>query len=139
MPEMENESPVRTKLPTELDEEQPFLSIAEVKLSLRQMLTMVTGAMAWFFALSITSSIFSISEPFSGLLWSWILVCGFFFALAKKDGLPYEEYLAQRIVFLISDRQFVLRDEEPTDISVEEADWDAIEDPYRMWGADDDK
>lgn len=137
MPEVENETAVRTKLPTELDEEQPFLSISELKLSLRQMLTVVAGAMLWFMMLSITASIFSIDEIFSGIVWSWVLFGGIFFALAKKDGLPYEEYLAQRIVFLISDRHFVLRDEEPTDVSVEEADWDAIEDPYRMWGGDD--
>jgi hypothetical protein len=126
----EDDAPVRTKLPTELDEEQPFLSIAEVKLSLRQMLTMVSGAALWFTALSITANIFSISQIFAGLVWSWILLGAFFFALAKKDGLPYEEYLAQRIVFLISDRQFVLKDEEPNNIAVDEADWDAIEDPY---------
>lgn len=132
MPENEREFSPRTKLPQELDEEQPFLSISELKLSLRQMLTLVTGATIWFTLLSLTSSLFGLSSVFSGIVWSWVLILTIFFAIAKKDGLPYEEYVAQRIIFLISDRQFILRDEKTINQEVDETDWNRIENPY-IW------
>lgn len=131
MPETEQEFSPRTKLPQEMDEEQPFLSVSEIKLSLRQMLTLVTGATIWFAALSLTGSIFGLSSVFSGIIWSWILILTVFFAIAKKEGIPYEEYLAQRIVFLISDRKFILRDEDRVKTETDEADWDRIEDPFQ--------
>lgn len=131
MPENEQEVSPRTKLPQEMDEEQPFLSISEVKLSLRQMLTLVTGGTIWFAALSITGSLFGLSSVFAGIIWSWIIGLTIFFAIAKKDGMPYEEYLAQRIVFLISDRKFILRDDERVKTEIDETDWDRIEDPYQ--------
>lgn len=138
MPETQEETSIRTKLPTELDEEQPFLSIAEVKLSLRQMLTLVIGFASWMTAAAVTGSILSISPVFAGLIWSWIVIVAIFFTFAKKDGLTYEEYLAQRLVFLISDRKFVLKDDkdDAPPINVDEADWQAIEDPYNPWQGD---
>lgn len=132
MPETEQDLSPRTKLPQEMDEEQPFLSISEIKLSLRQMLTLVAGATVWFTLLSLTGSLFGLSTVFAGLVWSWVLILTVFFAVAKKDGMPYEEYIAQRIVFLISDRHFVLRDEKNVSQEIDETDWDRIEDPY-IW------
>jgi hypothetical protein len=111
----------RTKLPTEVDGEDPMLMIGEFRLSLRQMLTIAFAFAAWFAILNITITIFPISTVFSGLLWSWILLIGVFLALKKKDGRPYEEYLSEKLQFLISDREYILKDSRAGD---SEVDWD---------------
>jgi hypothetical protein len=48
----------------------------------------------------------------------------------KKDGRPYEEYLTQKILFLISERHFILRDPRAEYGQIEDADWEEISDPY---------
>jgi hypothetical protein len=122
----------RTRLPTALDEEDPFLSLAEIKLSLRQMLTIMLGGFSWWIAEMLTSTILPISGLFSGLLWSWLVVAGIYMAIRKKDGRPYEEYLSKKIVFLISDRHFILKDPKASHGLIEDADWEEIEDPYKL-------
>jgi hypothetical protein len=136
MAEIEQEENVRTRLPTETDVEQPFFSIAELKLSLRQILTIALALMVWFMMLRLTVFLgglfaFTISPFLAGVLWSWIVVLGIFFAMYKKNGMPYEEYLAQRIVFLISDRHFIFKDDEIEETQdASEIDWDDFDDPY---------
>lgn len=124
---------VRTKLPTDIDEDQPFLSVLSFKLSLRQLLTMIGGVIIWMLLIQLMSTIFGLSPIFGALMWSWIVIGGVYISLRKKDGLPYEEYLAQRIIFLISDRRYVLKDEKRAP-SVEEADWATLEEEsYLYW------
>lgn len=131
----EQPEPTRTKLPTELDVEQPFLAMAEVKLSLRQMLTMVSAMAVWFLCLKITAWILPISGLFAGLIWSWLIIAGVFFALVQKDGVPYEEYLARKVVFLISDRHYILKGSDTDGPGIEDADWEEAEDThFSAWG-----
>lgn len=129
----EEERSVRTKLPTDIEEDQPFLSVLSLQLSLRQLLTIIAAVLFWVALMQLTSAIIGLNPIFSGILWSWVFFGGVFIALRKKDGLPYEEYLAQRIIFLISDKRYVLRDEEKS-ASIEEADWDTLEEEsYLYW------
>lgn len=111
----------RTKLPTEVDGEDPMLMLGEFKFSLRQMLTVAFAIGAWFLIFKVTTSIISINDIFSALLWSWIVLFGLFLALKKKDGRPYEEYLSEKIQFLISEREFILKDSRAGKTDV---DWD---------------
>jgi hypothetical protein len=111
----------RTKLPTEVDGEDPMLMVGEFRLSLRQMLTIAIAFGAWFAILNMTTTIIPISTIFAGLLWSWVLLFGIFLALKKKDGRPYEEYLSEKIQFLISDREYILKDSRAGKSDV---DWD---------------
>jgi hypothetical protein len=120
----------RTKLPTNLDDEDPFLSIAEIKLSLRQMLTILLGVLLWYFAIKVTQTLLPISSIFAGILWFWLIVAALFLALYKKDGRPYEEYLTHRLMFLISDRHFILKDKrrKEDEASIDTIDWDDLDD-----------
>ena len=119
----------RTRLPASLDEEDPFLSIAEIKLSLRQMLTLMISMMVWVFVSKITIMFIPIGFV-AYILWFWIIITGVFFALYKKDGRPYEEYLSQKMVFLVSERYFILKDSRASKDKrgVDEIDWDEVGD-----------
>jgi len=117
----------RTKLPTEVEDEDPFLAIAEIKLSLRQCLTLAMSTAAWFILSQLTGSVLPISSAFSMILWSWLLIGGVFLTFAKKDGRPYEEYLTQVIQFRLSDRHYILKSPDNAG-NIEDADWDELED-----------
>jgi hypothetical protein len=84
------------------DEEDPFLSLSVLRLSLRQLLVIVLSGVVWVFCLKTTVTIAPISNILSGLIWSWIVLFGVVLAFRQKDGRPYEEYLAQRVIFIIS-------------------------------------
>lgn len=115
----------RTGLPTEVDSEDPMLMLGELKFSLRQMLTLAFAAAIWFGFFQITAWILPISDTFAGLLWSWIIIGGVFLALKKKDGRPYEEYLSDKINFLISEREYIMKDKKAGETSVA---WDDLDD-----------
>lgn len=124
----------RTRLPANLDEEDPFLSLAEIKLSLRQMLTIMFSLMVWGGLCQMTITILPLSFFLAGLLWSWVILVGVFFALFKKDGRPYEEYLSQKVVFLVSERYFILKDSRAHKDSrgIDDVDWDEVDD-ISLW------
>jgi len=123
--------PGKTRIPAELDTEDPFLSWAEIKLSLRQGLTIILSGAAWMALIQLTIFIIPLSSTFAGVIWSWVLLGGLFLALWKKDGRPYEEYLSNRVVYLLSTKTFIQRDPKAKYGSVEDADWDEIdEDDY---------
>lgn len=117
----EQQEEERTRLPTEVNGEDPMLMIGEMKFSLRQMLTVAFAGAIWFLAMQAFTWIFPINKLFAGLLFSWILLGGLFLALAKKDGHPYEEYLSDKIQFLVGGREYVLKDSKADDSDV---DWD---------------
>lgn len=124
----------KTRLPANLDEEDPFLSIAEIKLSLRQMLTIMFSLMIWYAVGQATIMVLPISFFLASILWSWIIFAGLFFALFKKDGRPYEEYLSQKMVFLVSERYFILKDSRAHHDSrgIDDVDWDEVDD-ISLW------
>ena len=115
---MDDDLSQRTRLPTEVDDEDPMLMIGEMKFSFRQMLTIAFAVAAWFLVMQLTLMILPISGIFAGILWSWILLVGLFLALKKKDGRPYEEYLSDKIQFLIGEKEYVLKDPRADDVDV---------------------
>lgn len=117
----------KTRIPAELDTEDPFLSVAELKLSLRQGLTILMTLFLWFMIMQLTVFLLPVSTIFAGVIWSWIVISGLFLALVKKDGRPYEEHLSNRIVYLLSSKTFVQRDPKVSNSSVEEAIWREID------------
>ena len=118
----------KTRIPANLNEEDPFLSLAELKLSLRQLLTIILSGMVWMLVTQGTTWILPVNSIFAGLIWSWILIGGLFLAIWKKDGRPYEEHLSNKIVFFISDRHFIQKDPKAKDGSIEDADWEEVDD-----------
>jgi hypothetical protein len=118
----------KTRIPTSLDEEDPFLSLSALKLSLRQLLTILLSCLLWVICLKITTFIIPLSGVFGGLIWSWILILGVFLTFWKKDGRPYEEFLSHKIVFMISSKTFIQKDPNAKYGSVEDADWEDLDD-----------
>jgi hypothetical protein len=120
----------KTRIPTSLDEEDPFLKIAEISLSLRQLLTIILTAAVWMVLIQLTILIVPVTEIFAGIIWSWLLLGGLFLALVKKDGRPYEEYLSHRVVYHISNKTFIQKDPNAKYGSVEDADWEELDEDY---------
>ena len=102
--------------------------MAEIKLSLRQLLTILLALFLWLLLMQMTTWIFPVTTLFAAIIWSWVILGGFFLALVRKDGRPYEEYLSHRIVFLISAKTFIQRDPKAKYGSVEDADWEELDD-----------
>lgn len=124
MSELDN----KTRIPANLDEEDPFLSLAEIKLSLRQLLTVLFSGMFWLLLTQGTTWILPVNVVFAGLIWSWVIFGGLFLTIWKKDGRPYEEYLSNKIVYRISDKYFIQKDPKAKYGSVEDADWEEVDD-----------
>jgi hypothetical protein len=118
----------KTRIPTDVDTEDPFLPLGVIQLSLRQLLTIMLAATIWMLCLQVTLFILPVSSVFAGVIWSWIIFAGFFLALVKKDGRPYEEYLSHRVVFLLSNKTFIQKDPNAKYGSVEDANWDELDD-----------
>jgi hypothetical protein len=114
---MDPEAPApRTKLPTFVEQEDPFLKWEFLTLSMRQMLTILGGLVAWGFAKALTSTVLGVisidvSGLFTGLIWSWLIVAALYLALRTVDGRPYEEYLTLKLLFLTEPRHYVLKHE----------------------------
>lgn len=118
----------RTRIPMHVESEDPFLSVAELKVSLRQMLTLFMSLIPWWIAAKITVAFLPVGFMFAGILWSWVILGGVLLAFKKKDGVPYEQYLSERIVFAISTRHFIARDPSASKRDrIEDADWEELD------------
>jgi hypothetical protein len=134
-----------TKLPRYLDDEDAFLQLAEIQLSLRQMMTIVLGAVAWWLAGMLTGAVVGmvvqLPQPLLWAMYSWVILGALFLALKKKDvnrnGLkvPYEEYLTKRLLFNMAPNEWVVKDARSDVGSIEDADWrDFEDDDTGGWG-----
>lgn len=131
----------QTRLPTHIEKEDPFLKIAEIDLSLRQMMTIIGAGMVWWLACWITGMVVGfvvvIPEALLWLMYSWIIVGGFYLALKKVDlngngiKMTYEEYLTKKILFQTSPTQYVVK--EKREGSIEDADWTDVDDGFAGW------
>lgn len=119
----------RTKLPTELDQEDPLIIIAEFRMSLRQTLTLAMGLVVFFICWNVTGMLIPFAGIFGALIWSWIPLGTLVLTFFKKDGEPYEEYLSQKLEFFLSDRNFINIDTRNHD-DIAEADWEEVEDDF---------
>jgi PrgI family protein len=107
----------RVKVPTSLNEEDPFLSMAEIKLSLRQLLTILLTGLAWMLLTQLTQFLLPVNAIFAAIIWSWTIFAGLFLTFWKKDGRPYEEYLS---------KYYDQQDPLAKYGNVEDADWSEI-------------
>ena len=133
----------QTRLPTHLDKEDPFLQIAEIALSLRQVMTILFAALLWGMLCMVTKMVFGIfvelPTPLLWLAFSWVLFGGFFLALKSKDingngvKIIYEEYLTKRLLFQMSPKKYVVKD--TVTGNIEDADWKALDDEFAGWSA----
>lgn len=122
------QQPTRTKLPIASHREDLIMDWEFVKLSPRQAILLMFSLAMWAMLASLTTAILPVGFVFGALLWSWLLLGSFFLAFKQKDGRPYEEYLTDKILFLIRDRRYVLKDERAKYGTVEDADWEDLDD-----------
>jgi hypothetical protein len=99
-----------TKLPAQTDDEDILLSAGPIRWSLRQILMMLSGFVAWFIACAITTAILPINSLFAYVLWSWILVVSAVLALVKRDGRPLEEWITRWLTWKTSPQKYILKD-----------------------------
>jgi hypothetical protein len=123
----------KTRIPTDIDSEDPFFAWSEIKLSLRQILTVLLTFTVWFMLTRITLFVLPFSFTFAALLWSWIIIGGLFLALVKKNGLPYEEHLAHRVVYLLSNKLYIQKDPNAKYGSVEDANWEELDEDDEVY------
>lgn len=124
----ENGENTRTKLPINSHREDLIMDWEFVKLSPRQALLLMFSLAIWALMASLTTSVLPVGFIFGGILWSWIIIGSFYLAFRRKDGRPYEEYLTDKILFMIRDRRYVLKDERAKYGNVEDADWEDVDD-----------
>jgi len=123
---MDEQAPEPTRLPIEIETEDPFIQMPMgIQLGVRQALTIATGIFLWWILLKLTTSFLPLSTFFAGLLWAPVAIGGLVMALVRRDGVYLEEYLTRRIIFMISERNFILRERSRT-LQAEEAEWRAI-------------
>lgn len=119
-----------TRLPTEMDDEDPFVQVGETTFSLRQLLTLMIAFGLWIACAKLFGMVLPISPAFIFVFFLWIPISGLLLAFVSKDGVSLEEYLNRRLVFMFSQRHFILIDAEdkrdPFDAAPEaaEMDWD---------------
>lgn len=115
----------RTKMPTHVEDETPFIVWQELKLSLRQVLTLFLGLVIWYMAVKVTTTILPfLSGIFAYLMWSWIVIGAFALAFLKRHGMPMEQYLASKIAHSVSPQYYVPMDEAAEHGSIDETFWE---------------
>lgn len=128
MAEDKNDLEARTRLPTEVETDSPFIVWGSFNMGLRQVLTIVISCFLWFVLLRVTTYIIPINGLFAGLLWSWMIIVGLLMTFIKKDDEPYEEYITGKIQFLLAERKFGIIDDTEDQEEIEDADWSDIDD-----------
>jgi hypothetical protein len=127
------EQSTKTRLPADIDEEDPFLVLAELKLSLRQMLMIMFSLVGWFLLMTLTADVLPIPKLLAGVMWSWVLIGGIVFALLKKNGRPLEFHFTDWVVFQISDHHWAAIEDRKLHGSIEEADWEEDDGNVYRW------
>lgn len=97
-----------TRLPSGLNEEDPFLIISDFSLSLRKMLTLTFGALIWWLAASALGLV--LGGLLSWLLTAWLMVLAGVLTFVSRGGRPLEEWLVDKILFQIQPTRYTLRD-----------------------------
>jgi hypothetical protein len=134
-----------TRLPTYVDKPDPFLSIGEIKMSLKQMLTLVFGMITWFAACSVTAWIIgfavAVPTPLMWVMFSWIIAGTFVLVWRRKDlngngiRIGYEEYLTKKLMFSASPSHYIVKDTKTSAGTIEDADWSSADDEFAGWNA----
>lgn len=122
----------RTRLPIFIEQENPFLSVWELKVSLRQSLMVMFTFMAWFLLKTLLCAFLPIAPLFGFLLFIWLPLGGLFLAFKKKNGRPYEEHIANWLIFKTSDNDWINIDPDAEYGNISDVDWREIDDPYNM-------
>jgi hypothetical protein len=114
----------RTKMPTYVESEPPFIVWQELKISLRQVLTLFFGLVIWYIFAKVTVGILPFSTVFGFLIWGWVPLGAGLLAFGKKKGMPLEQYIADSIMHRVSPQLYVPMDDAYQHGSVDETLWE---------------
>lgn len=96
-----------TRIPSGLNEEDPFFVTSFVRLSLRQLLTIGGGLVIAYVIGKMTGGLLGVSW-LGWLVGVPIFAVSFLFAFRKKEGRHLEQWIADRIVFMLDAREYHL-------------------------------
>jgi hypothetical protein len=99
-----------TRIPASLNEEDLFLSLGPIKLSMREMLAFAIGLSTWYMVGKIIGVQIFGAQLFGLILLSPVLYVTWVIGKKKKEGKPFEQWLADKIVFSFESRQYTLLD-----------------------------
>ncbi len=99
-----------TRIPASLNEEVIFLALGPIKLPMREMLAFAGGLSLWYMIGKIVGIQLFGGQLFGLLLFSPILYATWVIGKKKKDGKPFEQWLADKVVFAFESRQYTLLD-----------------------------
>jgi hypothetical protein len=109
-------------IPTSLNEEGGDISFGiGPAISIRQLGSIVIACVLWLFlGYALLGAL--IGSILIGLLFTCPLpIAGFIIAFKKKDGLPYEYYLANKVIKMVDGDTYVLRSR--TDVQLSQLKW----------------
>jgi hypothetical protein len=127
------------RIPTSLNDEDSFVQVAELNLSLRQILTVGLFSGLWFMLAKILAGFLGMGMFWTLLLFSPIVFLGFFLAFIKRStetgkkfillgsGVPVEDWLADMIRYRILPKNYTLTKPRDLDATYENAAWAEIE------------
>lgn len=107
------------RIPSSLNDEPPIVQVAEIQVSMRQLLTVGISLATWFMFSRILSDVIGLGLGWALMLFGWVLVGGLFLAFVKRDtqknrfsffgaGFPVEEWLADKLSYQMGEKDFTL-------------------------------
>jgi Na+-transporting NADH:ubiquinone oxidoreductase subunit NqrB len=109
-------------VPTISNKEATFIPVWEWGISLRQVLSVISGLVIYYVLLKMVGAVLPINHSFIMIVLCPIVILGFVFAFVKKDDQPLEVYLSDRIEYFLSDKVYAVVDEYGDEVI--EADWE---------------
>lgn len=111
-----------TALPTYVDEPDPFLIIGELKLGLRELLSVITAIVGWMMLAEMTQTILPFfSFGLAAFCWSPFLFGGLALAVGRWGKMPLEKFVSLKLRYMISPRTYALNDRNAKFAPIEDA------------------
>lgn len=116
----------RTKMPIYVGEDPPFISWAELKVNIHQLLTVIISLVLWYLAGTMTTSIpfLPFTMTFALIIWGWIPIGAVVLAFGHRKGMPLEKYIADRIHHALTARVYVPMDDSAEHGAIDEWKWE---------------
>lgn len=116
------------RIPIEPEGEESLFQQEAFHFSFRQMVGVLMSLVPWALAAQVTQLFFSVigiglSTFWAYAFWFIIPLSTAYVMLRTKNGRPYEYYLADRVLFILSPRRYIVQARQATTRTIEDADW----------------
>lgn len=112
-----------TRIPSALNEEDPFFLSSVFRLSLRQVITLLAGFGLWWLLGTQVGSIVG-SQLLGLLIFGWMPILALALTFIKRRGRPLEQWVADRVAFAITTRHYALVERRDGREQAEDAYWE---------------